>query len=165
MLFRNPVRKRVLATGSGLPFSAKSFDRSICRQGLQYLDLKKVIPELVRVSKNSIALGNITMVDERDRQFWAEYFAIASPGRMHVFAPGDLGRLLIEHGLDLSSMHVFQSRGSLYGPIRHLRPPDMNRIRALFDDQDIANRYVVSASEDGNLEYIQRWEFAVGTLK
>jgi ubiquinone/menaquinone biosynthesis C-methylase UbiE len=162
MLRLNPVSARLLAEGSRLPLITGAARRVVCRQGLHYLDVYQALAEFARVATHSIAIGSITMVSESDRPFWTEYFQIASPGRRHIFGPGQIARVMEEMGLDVTSALVVNDRGSLYGPIRHLSTRDRKRLAQMFTRPEFVARYDVDQTS-GDATYSQRWEFIVAS--
>lgn len=160
MLRVSPLRARVVGTGSSLPFDDRSFDRVICRQGLHYLDLDRSLAEFGRVARQGVGIGTITMWDESDRPFWNQYFSQASPGRLVVFAPGDMEQLLSKAGLTVQSSIVENSRGPVLGPVRHLPEEVQASILAGFLAPTVALRHEV-VEVDGEYTYLMRWEFVI----
>lgn len=158
MLHQSSIESRIVCSGSALPLKDRSVGRVVCRQGLHYLPVPAALRGFARAARDSVAIGTITMLDEGDRDFWDRYFDIASPGRLTVFAPGQVQRCGEQVGLKVDAASVIEGRGSLLGPIRHLPRSDTERLKRAFLDPGIAERYQV-VEEPGDLTYVQRWEF------
>lgn len=164
MLSMNRCAGRIVATGSHLPLMTSSMDRVVCRQGLHYLDIATALAEFRRVSRGSVALGSITMLDSSDLQFWTSYFNAASPGRTRVFAPGELSSLLENSGFVVTGVREVIDQGTLLGPIKHLSATTQHAIRESFLISPIRERYgVVEIGAD--LQYVQRWEFVTAEIE
>lgn len=164
MLLQSSLPQKVVGSGGSLPLADRSVDRVACRQGLHYLNVEQALREFARVARLGIAIGTITMLEESDRQFWTEYFRLASPGRLVTFAPGDVARAGERVGLQVAERTVIEDRGSLLGPIQHLPEPQVREIRDSFASRDIRSRYEVQTGDDGDLSYLQRWEFTLMRL-
>lgn len=160
MLARCQNKRLVCGTINELPFRDKSFDVVCVRQGLQYADLDKAFPELRRVARHEVRLGQITMMSDVDELWWRSYFAIASPGRRHVFAPFQLGNIGVAYGLAMRGCEVTIAKDTLMGPINYLSPTAQSEILSLWRNapSDIRERYRILDSEVG-LTYEHRWEF------
>lgn len=162
MLSENPSSMKLRASGSQLPLRDGVASRVTCRQGLHYLDVTAAVAEFARVSSRSIALGSIVMLDRSHEDFWRAYFDIASPGRLHIFSPGDLRDLLERAGLRVDSQQTIVDRGGLLGPIRHLGDAAVAAVRRHFTSSTVAQDYGVEPADD-DLTYLQRWEFVVAS--
>jgi SAM-dependent methyltransferase len=156
---------RVVADAEDLPCSDNSAEVVAVRQALHYFDGTTVLREMCRVARREIRLGHITLYDEADTDWWMKYFAIASPGRRRVFAPGEQVKLLESLGLTVITTTVLESEESFDGPIAHLPPDERVAIQALLDDAPTALRVRHALREHGAAETIKlRWEFTCALL-
>lgn len=149
-----------------LPFPAAYFDLVLCRQGLQYLDMSAAFAEFRRVTRAEVRVGHITMLDPNDASFWMNYFTLVSPGRRHIFKPGDVALSMVQAGLSITEQIVIMRRDYLGGSIAHLASEKATLVRELFATAppSIRERYHIEPCGDGNFVYDHRWEFIVGTI-
>ncbi len=64
---------KVHASAENLPFPQDSFDLVVCRQGIQYMNMRKALQEMIRVSSKQILLLHAT-VDSSEVLFWQTVF-------------------------------------------------------------------------------------------
>jgi len=88
----------VLTPAEKLPFKNDSFDLCVCRQGLQFMDLGKVVSEIRRVLKpgGRVVLCHVTaygMIDKKETFFIQK---LRNPARKNFFLPGDFVSVLKE---------------------------------------------------------------------
>ena len=152
----------VVSDIAGMPFDDSEFDISVCRQGLQYTNVEQALKSLFRVTKSKVILGHITIEDSIDLPFWENYFSIASPGRKHVFLPGDIKTYATKLGWSLEEERIIYDSASLLSPIQYL---DENKLKALQSivkntTQEFKDRNgIIITNED--IVYKRRWEFQV----
>lgn len=158
MLTYNRVPRKVLGNAQSMPFNSSTFDVVVCRQALHYLKPVEAVMEFARVSRGKVRLGSITMNSKNDIDFWRRYFAIASPGRRHIMAPGDLSRIVNAAGGCVTDTIQRYSEVDLLGAVRHLSESDRRRIVNLFDSSDCSKYYRYTPSTTGG-KYMVRWEF------
>ena len=156
-----PRDRSVVASAHLLPFSDDSFDVATLRQGLHYLPLDRAISELERVSTVEFRLGHITMVSPRYSDWWRSFFRLVSPGRLHIFEPGDIARTCELLGYSAEVIEQIDTVGEFISSIRSLDNDTQRRVRSLLAsvDEGFQKEYRVSAMEDGSVYYRQRWEF------
>lgn len=89
----------VLALAERLPFKNNTFDVCVCRQGLQFMDIKAVLSEIFRVLKfGGHALScHLTAYAEEDQNETFYIQRLRNPARKNFFLPGDIQRLMREH--------------------------------------------------------------------
>ncbi len=97
---RDAVDELHIAPAEDMPFADASFDLAVCRQGIQFMDLKPALSELVRVLKPG---GRAVLVDlcaygAEDRDEYFEILRLRNPARRNFFARGDVQSLLEEAG-------------------------------------------------------------------
>ncbi|OZF45364.1 class I SAM-dependent methyltransferase [Rhodococcus sp. 14-1411-2a] len=158
MVSLNHIQKRLVASGSALPFVDCAFDHITCRQGLHYLDLINAMAEFFRVCRTSVGIGSIVMNKENDRKFWQEYFKLASPGRLHVFAPGEIALIARSAGFESVSVTYCTSTADILGPVQHLNRREKKEIELMFSSREIRRNYNVRLKND-ILFYDLIWEF------
>lgn len=144
-----------------LPFPSAEFDLVTCRQGLQYLPLEQSLAEIKRVARSEVRLGHITLEAADDGCRWEEYFSLASPGRRHVFAPGDVAEYCERAGLRVRECAVHHSSSKLLAPVAHLTREEQERLVDWVRAAPSAWRAKYGFVERGcgEYEYSQRWEF------
>ena len=88
--------KLVLSKAEEMPFDDMSFDVCVCRQGLQFMDLEKVFPQIYRVLKHGgrVVFSHLTAYDARDKETVFLIKSLRNPARKNFFMPEDFTRLL-----------------------------------------------------------------------
>jgi ubiquinone/menaquinone biosynthesis C-methylase UbiE len=89
----------VLGRAEKMPFPDGTFDVCVCRQGLQFMDLDRVLPEVRRVLKpgGRIAFCHLTSYggDDDAPAFLAQ--RLRNPARRNFFSPGDMARKAVKY--------------------------------------------------------------------
>ena len=138
------------------------FDVVAMRQALHYFDLKIIINELSRVSRGLVKLGHITMFSKEDREIWAKYFRIASPGRLHIFDPGQISMLITQLGGKIITEEILTSVEDFEGPIKHLDVEKVDTLKNIFlsSPPKFRNKYLIwNKYKKGKFKTVIRWEF------
>lgn len=156
----------VQCDASHLPFPPAQFDLVVCRQGLQYLDVSAAFAEFRRVAGVEVRVGQITMIHPDDISFWRSYFDLVSPGRLHIFKPGEIATSMADIGLSVIAQKVIVRRDNLAGSIAHLPGEKAVIVRDLFASAPsfIRKRYHIELSSDDDYIYDHRWEFIIGSV-
>jgi len=83
-----------------LPFPGNSFDAVVCRQGLQFAELDRAIPEIHRVLKpgGRVVLCHLTAYDDTDRELAFAIQKLRNPARRNYFMPTDISGVLKKQG-------------------------------------------------------------------
>lgn len=115
------VDKMIISPMEEIPLESGSVDVCVCRQGLQFVDLSKTLPELARVLRpgGRAVFCHLNAYQDEDS---AEAFKIQSlrnPSRVNFFKPGDLESLLAAHGLTVTERVRHESRESVNQWIEH----------------------------------------------
>lgn len=86
----------VFAPVEKLPFPDNSFDAIVCRQGLQFAELDKAIPEIYRVLKpgGTVVLCHLTAYNETDRELTFAIQKLRNPARRNYLMPTDIANAL-----------------------------------------------------------------------
>jgi ubiquinone/menaquinone biosynthesis C-methylase UbiE len=86
----------VFAPVEKLPFPDNSFDAIVCRQGLQFAELDKAIPEIYRVMKpgGTVVLCHLTAYNETDRELAFAIQKLRNPARRNYLMPADIATAL-----------------------------------------------------------------------
>ena len=157
---------RMVSDICNMPFEDNIFEMSICRQGLQYVNVKKAIKSLIKVTKSDIRFGHITIESSEDLDFWKHYFTIASPGRKNVFLPGEITKLAQKCGLLIVDENVIYDNASLLDPIKYLENDKRDYLITLIENKDQLfkerNGIVI---QSGDIIYRRRWEFQHFAIK
>ena len=90
----------VFAPVEEMPFSDNSFDEVVCRQGLQFADLDRAIPEIHRVLKpgGTVTLCHLTAYNETDRELTFAIQRLRNPARRNYLMPTDISDALRRQG-------------------------------------------------------------------
>ena len=90
----------VFAPYENMPFADKSFDAVVCRQGLQFAELDKAIPEIHRVLKpgGAVVLCHLTAYNETDRELTFAIQKLRNPARRNYLMPADISNALKKQG-------------------------------------------------------------------
>jgi len=90
----------VFAPVEELPFADNSFDAVVCRQGLQFAQLDKAIPEIHRVLKpqGTTVLCHLTAFNSTDRELTFAIQKLRNPARRNYLMPSDISGALKSHG-------------------------------------------------------------------
>ena len=86
----------VFAPVEQLPFADNSFDAVVCRQGLQFAELDRAIPESYRVLKpgGTVVLCHLTAYNETDRELAFAIQKLRNPARRNYLLPADISASL-----------------------------------------------------------------------
>lgn len=86
----------VFAPVEQLPFPDNSFDAIVCRQGLQFAELDRAIPEIYRVLKpgGTVVLCHLTAYNETDRELAFAIQKLRNPARRNYLLPADISTAL-----------------------------------------------------------------------
>jgi ubiquinone/menaquinone biosynthesis C-methylase UbiE len=89
---RGAADAMVLSNAEKLPFRSGSFDLCVCRQGLQFMRLDKVLSEMRRVLKpgGKVVLCHLTAYGQADRKVTFYTQKLRNPARKNFFMPGDI---------------------------------------------------------------------------
>jgi ubiquinone/menaquinone biosynthesis C-methylase UbiE len=90
----------VFAPVEQLPFPDNSFDTVVCRQGLQFAELDRAIPEIHRVLKpgGTVVLCHLTAYNDTDRELTFAIQKLRNPARRNYLMPGDISTALRKQG-------------------------------------------------------------------
>jgi ubiquinone/menaquinone biosynthesis C-methylase UbiE len=93
---RGSADAMVLSNAEKLPFRNNSFDICVCRQGLQFMHLDKVLSEIRRILKPSgkAVLCHLTAYGQADRKLTFLIQKLRNPARRNFFMPRDVPRAL-----------------------------------------------------------------------
>ncbi len=132
----------VLCEAEALPFDDLSFDRCTCRQGLQFMDLDKALPELYRVLRPGgvAVLCHLTAHGPEDRELAFEIQRLRNPARRNFFLPGELPQRLAAVGFGTIESQLYRSRESVSRWIENgaLPPERREAIRSCYHRADPA---------------------------
>ena len=103
---RGTADRIILSSAEKLPFKDNSFDVCVCRQGLQFMKLKKVLSEIYRVLKprGTVVLCHLSAYGQEDREETFLIQKLRNPARKNFFLPEDFTRFLKEKNfIDIKS--------------------------------------------------------------
>lgn len=97
---RPHVDRLVEGDATALPFGHRTFDRVICRQGIQFMDDQKAVREMVRVCKpgGRVVLVHLCAYGEEDKADYFEILRLRNPARRNFYLREDLTQLLENAG-------------------------------------------------------------------
>ncbi len=86
----------ILGQAECMPFKENSFDICVCRQGLQFMDVEKVLLEIFRILRvgGRIVLCHLTSYGEQDKDISFHIQSLRNPARKNFFMPMDFPALL-----------------------------------------------------------------------
>jgi ubiquinone/menaquinone biosynthesis C-methylase UbiE len=86
----------VFAPVEQMPFADNSFDAIVCRQGLQFAELDKAIPEIYRLLKpgGRVVLCHLTAYNETDQELAFAIQKLRNPARRNYLMPANIAAAL-----------------------------------------------------------------------
>jgi ubiquinone/menaquinone biosynthesis C-methylase UbiE len=130
----------VFAAVEQLPFPDNSFDAIVCRQGLQFAELDKAIPEIYRVLKpgGRVVLCHLTAYNETDRELTFAIQKLRNPARRNYLMPADISDCLRSQGFSGVTDIEYVTDESINKWIDNGAIPDenMDGIRSLYRSAD-----------------------------
>ena len=101
----------VLCNAEKMPFDDMSFDACICRQGLQFMDVDKVMSQIFRLLKSGgrVVLCHLTAHDKKDSDTAFLIQKLRNPARKNFFIPDDFITLLKKHNFSDIELHDYIS--------------------------------------------------------
>jgi len=90
------VNELVVGDAEDMPFNDDSFDICICRQGLQFMNLDSVLPEIYRVLKPGgvVVLCHLNAYNPVDKDTFFKILRLRNPARKNFFLPEDIPNCL-----------------------------------------------------------------------
>jgi ubiquinone/menaquinone biosynthesis C-methylase UbiE len=90
----------IFAPVEQMPFPDNSFDAIVCRQGLQFAQLDRAIPEIHRVLKpgGTVVLCHLTAYNDTDRDLTFAIQKLRNPARRNYLMPTDISAALLKQG-------------------------------------------------------------------
>lgn len=94
------IDEMVVAAGESLPFPDASFDRVVCRQGIQFMRDGEAVAEMLRVLKpgGKVGLVHLCAYGEADKAEYFEILRLRNEARRNFYLREDLARLLTAAG-------------------------------------------------------------------
>jgi DNA gyrase subunit B len=94
------VDELVVAAGEALPFADATFDRVVCRQGIQFMRDADAVREMLRVLKpgGRVCLVHLCAYGESDKAEYFEILRLRNEARRNFYLREDLARLLAGAG-------------------------------------------------------------------
>ena len=105
----------VIGTAELLPFADAGFDACVCRQGLQFMELDRALPQIRRVLRpgGRAVFCHLTAYGETDKEAAFHIQRLRNPARRNFFLPEDFPRLMREHGFKEVETADYFSRESV----------------------------------------------------
>jgi len=105
------VDELVVTPGETLPFPDASFDRVVCRQGIQFMDDQRAVSEMLRVlvPGGRVVLIHLCAYGEADRPEYFEILRLRNEARRNFYLREDLARLLTGAGAVDVAVHDYIS--------------------------------------------------------
>ncbi|MDP2317341.1 MAG: methyltransferase domain-containing protein [Pseudomonadota bacterium] len=105
------VDELVVAAGESLPFADASFDRVVCRQGIQFMRDQDAVNEMFRVLRpgGRACLVHLCAYGESDRAEYFESLRLRNEARKNFYLRADLARLLTTAGFGEVAVHDYVS--------------------------------------------------------
>jgi radical SAM superfamily enzyme YgiQ (UPF0313 family)/ubiquinone/menaquinone biosynthesis C-methylase UbiE len=117
----NVDRLIIASVENKIPLEDKSVDVVICRQGLQFVNLDRALPEIAKVlkPKGRVVFTHLAAYNVNDRADSFKIQALRNPARVNFFAPGDLESSLELNGYKVLDVLHYRSRESVNKWINH----------------------------------------------
>jgi ubiquinone/menaquinone biosynthesis C-methylase UbiE len=141
-----------------LPFADNTFDACVCRQGLQFAELDRAVPEIHRVLKpgGAVVLCHLTAYNKKDRDLTFLIQELRNPARRNYLMPDDIPDALRHQGFrDIEairyitdeSVNKWIDNGAISGE-------RMERIRELYrtSDDEFRKIHNIRFTEDDILD-------------
>lgn len=144
----------VFAPYEQMPFADNSFDVVVCRQGLQFAELDRAIPEIYRVLKpgGRVVLCHLTAYSDADRERTFAIQKLRNPARRNYLMPGDISGCLRTQGFRDVADNEYVSKESVNKWIDNGAIPqeNMDCIRELYRtaDDEYKNTHNIRFSGD-----------------
>lgn len=130
----------VFAPIEKMPFNDNSFDAIVCRQGLQFAELDKAIPEIHRVLKPGgiVVLCHLTAYNDTDRELTFAIQKLRNPARRNYLMPQDISDALRKQGFrDVQDIeYVTEESVNKWIDNGAIPQENMDGIRELYRDAD-----------------------------
>lgn len=130
----------VISPVEQMPFGDDTFDACVCRQGLQFADLRAAIGEIHRVLRpgGTVVLCHLTAYGERDRELTFRIQEQRNPARTNYLMPDDVPRALKAKGFRDVERHDYVTDESVNKWIDNgaIGQERMDRIRELYRSSD-----------------------------
>ncbi len=99
------------APGEALPFANATFDRVVCRQGIQFMRDAEAVAEMYRVLKpgGRVVLVHLCAYGAEDRDEYFEILRLRNAARRNFYLREDLSRLLTNAGFTSVAVHDYIS--------------------------------------------------------
>ena len=106
------VDEMVIGSAYELPFEENTFDLCICRQGLQFMELDKALPEVLRVLKpgGKVVFAHLTSFGEEDKEDTFLTQKLRNPARINFLVPGDMPAALEKNGYKVLDTYDYKTR-------------------------------------------------------
>jgi ubiquinone/menaquinone biosynthesis C-methylase UbiE len=144
----------VFAPYEQMPFADNSFDSIVCRQGLQFAEMDRVIPEIYRVLKpgGTVVLCHLTAYGATDRDLTFAIQQLRNPARRNYLMPCDISDCLRRQGFQAISDIEYVSEESVNKWIDNGAIPqeNMDEIRELYflSDEEFKRIHNVRFTDD-----------------
>lgn len=123
-----------------IPFPDNNIDAVVCRQGLQFAELDRAIPEIYRVLKpgGTVTLCHLTAYGEVDKELTFAIQKLRNPARRNYLMPADISNALRDHGFrDVSDLqYVTDESVNKWIDNGAIPQENMDAIRSLYRSAD-----------------------------
>ncbi|XYI01405.1 class I SAM-dependent methyltransferase [Sorangium sp. So ce1128] len=166
---RDHVDELVEAAAECLPFADNSFDIVVTRQGLQFMDHRRAVGEMVRVARpgGRVCLIQLCAYGEEDRDEYFEILSLRNPARRNFYLREDLLRLLADAGCRETSLreHVSVEDVEAWADNGAIDEEQRRKIGSFYDEASEAFRrlHAIERTADGRLVDHMLFGIAVGT--
>ena len=163
---RPHVDRLVEGDATALPFADATFDRVVCRQGIQFMDDGAAVREMVRVlrPRGRVVLIHLCAYGDDDREEYFEVLRLRNPARRNFYVRDDLRRLLADAGcarVDLTDFTIDEDVGA-WADNKAIDDARQNALLAVYRGASaaFASRHAVRTEGD---RVIDRMLFCIAT--
>lgn len=126
----------VVGSAESMPFADGEFDRVVERQGVQFMDDRRAVAEMVRVTRpgGRVVLVQLCAYGEADRAEYFEVLRLRNPARRNFYVRDDLRRLLLDAGCRAVEVreHVSEEDVDAWADNRAIGDAPREAIRAIY---------------------------------
>ncbi|KLU72981.1 MAG: hypothetical protein RHS_1223 [Robinsoniella sp. RHS] len=128
----------VISSAEEMPFYDNTFDVIVCRQGLQFMDLDKVIPEIYRVLKpgGRTVLCHLVAYSDEDKKEAFNIQKLRNPARKNFFMPNTIPDVLQKYNFKDVVNYDYISKESVNQWIYHgaIGQHNINQIKEAYQN-------------------------------
>lgn len=130
---KDNVDDLVYSKAEKMPFDDATFDICVCRQGLQFMDVSKVLSEVYRVLTKGgrVVFCHLTAYSDQDKETTFKIQQYRNPARKNFFMPEDFDAFLKQANFSDIELTEYISIESVSKWINNGAIPDSNKLKII----------------------------------